>query len=283
MHIKFFLFIVIFLTNSLLSLSPLHAQSQIGFVDARAWALGQTAAITPGFTNPAFSTAEGKRYVAANYLNRFDLKELSTLSAMAQVPNKYLNGAIYISHYGCTEYNEMRGAINVSKALSDGWTLGARVNYLRLHYSEEYSDKGLLTADVGAIYKVPQVEGLTLAALLINPLQSSTQIGKETTSYSADNELTLPSAFIVGAAYKLSEDLVTQAEVDKESEEGLSAKIGVEYHPFSVLYLRGGLISKPLSPTLGLGLSFGTFDLNLGFAHHSDLGLESACGLSFYF
>jgi|GEM_PF-1323982 len=283
MHIKFFLVIVIFLTNSLLSLSPLHAQSQTDFVDARAWALGQTSAITPGFTNPAFSTIEEKRYIAANYLNRFDLKELSTLSVMAQVPNKYLNGAIYFSHYGCTEYNEMKGAINVSKALSDGWTLGVRVNYLRLHYSEEYSDKGLLTADVGAIYKVPQVEGLTLAALLINPLQSSTQIGKETTSYSPNNQLTLPSSFIVGAAYELNEDLITQAEVDKESEEGLSAKIGVEYHPFSVLYLRGGLISKPLSPTLGLGLSFSTFDFNLGFAHHSDLGLESACGLSFYF
>lgn len=258
-------------------ISAVYAQKYDSFVNARSCAVGSILSVFPGMANPSSLSFESHRRVEMNYANRFNLKELSTFSAAFYYPNPWLNGALYFSRYGFEAYNETRFSVNFSRLLTEKWGLGVRINYDRLHYSEKYPDKGILTADVG-MWIEPVKQKVRIGFVLCNPLQTKVELGEGKPGES------LPVWFVLGASYYFSTSrLLLAGEIEKEENTSLRYKIGMEYQPFSVLYLRGGMQCTPFSPSFGLGLRVGSFAINAGFSHYSDLGIESFYGICFSF
>lgn len=246
-------------------------------MNARSRATGHVVSVIPGVGNPSFSSFESSSRIELNYTDRFNLKELSVFSAEFHYPNPWLNGALYVSRYGFDAYNETRVSVSFSRLLTEKWGLGIRINYDRLHYSETYSDKNILTADVGILIE-PLEKTMKIGFVVCNPLQTTLKLGE------GKEEETIPVLFLLGASYYFQESrFLIAAEVGKEENTPFHYKLGLEYQPFTLLYLRGGIRSSPFLPGFGIGLHLGSFDVNAGFSHRSGLGLESSCGICFSF
>lgn len=257
-------------------MSVLCAQNEIAFANARVYAMGAISSVISGIANPSFSSFLSHKQLELNYINRFGLKELSTFSVSFQYPNPWLDGAVYLSRYGFTEYNETRFSLNLSHRLSKKWSFGARINYNRLHYSEEYSDKGIITTDLGTLIE-PIENRLRIGCMIYNPLQSGIRVGED------EEEERLPVTFTVGVSYRLCRQIVVMGEVGKQNNSDAQCRFGMEYQPFSVFCVRGGIQSSPFSPSFGMGLFIKDFEVNMGFVHYSSLGVQSICSLQYSF
>lgn len=272
---KMIVFISFFLCGSI-EMSLLYAQRNQSFMEAYSHSIGHISSVIPGIMNPAFTSFTTSRAVELNYLNRFGLKELSTFSAAFYCPNPWLNGALYLSRYGFSEYNETRISMNLSRRLAEKWALGVRINYDRMHYSAVYSDQHVVTADVG-VWIEPVKDKLNLAFVVCNPLQ------RAVTPEGDEEEEPFPVVFLWGASYRLHSQFLLLGEFEKREDASLQCKLGVEYQPFSVFSLRAGVQSTPFSPCFGVGWQHKSFHLHIGFSHYAQLGFQSACGLQFSF
>lgn len=272
---KSLVFIVFFFLENAI-VNEAFAQIESCFVNARMYGMGSISSVLSGFSNPAFSSFESQKQLELNYINRFGLKELSTYSVLFQYPNPWLNGAIHLSRYGFTEYNETRAALGVSRCLTKQWALGVRANYNRVHYSEKYSDKGIVTVDLGTVINLPE-NHCKIACVLYNSLQSGIHWGED------EKEQTLPVIFTLGGLYEVCKQFLVCGEVGKQTNEDVQVRLGIEYQPFRLLALRGGIQVSPFSPSLGMGIYLGNWTLHAGFSSSSHLGLQSACGLQFSF
>lgn len=250
-----------------------EAQNTYHFVDTRAYSMGNTLSVLPGFTNPAGYGFEYSRHIALQYVNRYGVKELSTYAGMINFPNKYLDTGLYVSRYGIDAYNETTVSMNFYKKLSGYLSLGIRINYLNLHYSGRESNKSLLTGDIGLLTR--PVKNCTFSVLAINPLQTTFKAGEE--------ELEIPALLLVGVSYQPVNNFLLTAEVEKDFAYPVVCKVGIEYAPIPQLSVRGGMSGKPFTPSFGAGIHISSFTVDLGFSRHPVLGFRSCCGLQFNF
>lgn len=243
------------------------------FINARAYSMGNTSSVLPGFTNPASYGFLSSRILCLEYINRYGIKELSSFAGMINYPNQYLNGGIYVSRYGFDGYNETLASINFYKKLSQIISLGMRMNYLGIHYSDKESDAGAVTGDVGIL--MHPTENLNLSFLVINPLRTEMKMG--------ENSVQLPNLLTMGISYQPEQTCLLTAEVEKDFALPVIYKLGVEYTPVKEFCVRAGMWTKPFTPSFGIGLNFNPFIVNLAFSSHPTLGFNSCCALQFNF
>lgn len=241
--------------------------------DSRAYSMGNTTTVLPGFGNPAGYGFEPSRHLSLHYANRYGVKELSLFSGVVNYSNPYLDVGLSVSRFGFDAYNETLLSANFYKKLASYLSVGIRVNYLNLHYSMREESKSLFTADIGALLK--PIERLTLSVVAVNPANTKLRVGEEQTE--------IPVVLLVGAAYQVSSDFLLTGEVEKDFIYPAIYKVGMEYVPTKELSIRAGLFGKPFTPSFGVGLHLYSFTLDLAFSHHPVLGFRSCCGLQFNF
>lgn len=243
------------------------------FIDSHAYSMGNTSSVLPGFTNPASSGFILNKSFSLEYLNRFGIKELSSFGCILNYPNKYLNTGLYVSRYGFSDYNETSFSANFYKALSKTVSLGIRMNYLGIHYSDKEQDATSLTGDVGLLVRTSDY--LNLSFLVINPLRTEIKMGEESAQLS--NVLTM------GISFQPEDMFLLTGEIEKDFAQPVIYKFGMEYVPVKELSLRAGMWTKPFSPSFGFGLNLNPFTVNMAFNNHPVLGFNSCCGLQFNF
>lgn len=243
------------------------------FVDSRAYSMGNTLSILPGFANPASYGFVPLRHVALQYVNRYGVKELATYAGTVNYPNKYLNAGLYVSYFGFDAYHETLISADFYKKLSAYFSLGIRMNYFNLHYSERESSRSLLTADIGIL--VYPLEHLNVSVLAVNPLRTELKIGEE--------KFETPVILTVGASYEIENNFLVTAEIEKDFMLPVVCKLGLEYTPVKQLSIRGGIFGKPFTPSFGVGIHISAFTVDIAFSKHPALGFRSCCGLEFCF
>jgi hypothetical protein len=243
------------------------------FINARAYSMGNTSSVLPGFTNPASYGFLPSRFLSLEYMNRYGIKELSSFAATVNYPNPYLNSGMYVSRYGFDAYNETLFSLNFYKTLSKVISLGVRMNYMGIHYSEKEPDAGTLTGDVGVL--MHPSDYLNLSLLITNPLRTEIQMGEESAQ--------LPNVLKMGISFQPEEMFLLTAEVEKDFALPVIYKFGMEYSPIKELSLRVGMWRKPFTPSFGMGLNLNPFIVNLAFSSHPVLGFNSCCALQFNF
>lgn len=242
--------------------------------DARSYSMGNVQSVLPGFTNPAsFGFTSASRYFSLQYINRYGIKELSTWSGAINFPNKYLNTGFFISRYGMKAFHETFSGLNMYRRLSDRISLGIRISYLNIHYSDKEPNKSAFSADIGLLVSV--LEQLKLSVLVINPFCLRMKIG--------NTKEKLPSVIFVGACYELLQSLMLTGEIEKNFVLPVSCKLGFEYIPIKELSVRAGFFTSPLTPTFGVGVRLLPFTIDLAFSKYSVLGFQSSCSLKFNF
>lgn len=243
------------------------------FVDSRAYSMGNTVSVLPGFSNPASCAFLVSNKVSVQYMNRYGVKELATYTGSVDYLNDYLNAGLQFSRFGYKEYNEMLISSNLYRKLNHYISFGIRLNYLSWHYSEESHNKSVITGDIGLL--VRPMDNLNVSVLAVNPLQTEVEIGGEKEE--------LPVVLSVGISYEIEKCLLLTAEVEKDFSYDPIYKCGLEYTPVRYLSVRAGMFAKPFTPTFGIGVHLYAFNLYLAFSKHPDLGYNSCCALQYNF
>ncbi|BEG99973.1 hypothetical protein [Bacteroides sedimenti] len=243
------------------------------YINARAYSMGKTASVISGFLNPATSGYFSSRYFSMEYLNRYGVKELSSFAVMLNYPNNYLNSGVYFSRYGFDAYNEQLASINFYKKLSPLISLGGRVNYLGVHYSDQEQDAVAVTGDMGIL--LHPVENLHFSLLVMNPLRSEIKMEDETRE--------LANVFLLGLSYQPESRFLLTTEIEKDFNRSVIYKLGMEYTPIKQLSFRTGMWTKPFTPSFGVGIKLSPVNIDLAFSNHPVLGFNSCCALQFNF
>ncbi len=93
----------------------------------------------------------------------------------------------------------------------------------------------------------------------------------------------VPTLLRVGLGYTFSKKLLMTLEAEKDIDQPERFRLGVEYHPNDVLYLRTGLSTGDLQGHFGAGFRLKRVDIDLAVAVRSQLGTTPIIGLNYRF
>lgn len=92
--------------------------------------------------------------------------------------------------------------------------------------------------------------------------------------------LRLPVIFRLGIGYRIAQKVLLTAETHKALDLPFAYCIGIDYQVIKQLALRTGMfICEDITPSLGLGLCFKKFRIDVGVQYHFGTGLNIAAGL----
>lgn len=170
--------------------------------------------------------------------------------------------ADYVRH-GNTEYNEQKASVAYALPLSGQISLGAALHYLYSGTSDPYyTPQHLLTFSLATRYR-PN-ERLTVGVRVYNPVSMR---------LTSAEEVHTPIFFTLGASYRLADELLAVAEVEKQLYHPESMRFGLEYCWNRYFYARAGVATQPIIWSLGLGMKRSHYAIDIAVQHHAVLGI----------
>lgn len=252
----------------------LHAQQNASAIMLATAPANASAAYIEKWTfshNPAVLSSTANYEISAIYNNRFAMKETSSAGVSAIIPTKHVDIGVGMNFFGYSKYNEIQGGVAVSHKFSKYFQLGVQFNYYSVYFSPEEGSKGNLVAQIGLLTEV--LPRFYIGFSAFNVSQSKIGIGA--------TEKRIPSVFALGASYYFSDNFVYLLQLDKEIDYNLQWRTGFEYKIIDQLAIRLGAYGSPFVPTLGASTYLKKFRVDLNFERHPNLGINSACGLSY--
>ncbi|MEG1905039.1 MAG: hypothetical protein RR212_11630 [Bacteroidales bacterium] len=257
----------------LVSCFDMKGNEPMPWTEVHSMGIGNIYAPLSSYLNPAALSLSKKRALVCAYENKFLVKQLSTLTACYEQPNRLLDFSVLINYFGYDLYHETRCGLNVSKVLKPGLSLGARIYYYGLQYADSKGLISVVSGDIGLQY-LP-VDNLRIGFLIQNPFRVSYK--QEGTEYD------LPVCMEIGAEYQFADAASLLVAVEKDTRYPVCFKAGMSYEIERFLQLRIGVLSSPFMPTGGVGFCFDAFQVDAAFSYHSTLGLSPAISIRYNF
>lgn len=251
------------------------ATGNVRIPDIRGLSLGGNGVTQNSFFNPGLLPFISKKSIGFQYHNRYQLKELGTVTGNFLFPNNFLPVAFHVSSFGYDEYRESMFRLSVGKALHERWNLGVGIHYTILQTALINERQARLSADLGISFLF--VENLLIGMLIMNT--PSVRLGSET----ADTNIFTGYLLKIGLSWEIVNNMLIAADMGTGRDHPVLGSVGMEYVVFDKFYLRSGLQMVPLMPSAGVGFDFMSFSLDIAATWHSVLGVSSGIGLSFSF
>ena len=83
--------------------------------------------------------------------------------------------------------------------------------------------------------------------------------------------------------WEIINSLLIIGSVGTENENLVVGNLGLEYTAFDSFFIRAGIQTAPLLPSLGIGYNFSCFTIDVASIYHPILGMSTGLGLSFSF
>jgi hypothetical protein len=77
--------------------------------------------------------------------------------------------------------------------------------------------------------------------------------------------------------------LLSDVEVEKDLVHKPVLRAGIEYHPAKTFFIRAGVLSNPVTFTLGAGLEFGNLKFDIASSYHMILGYSPQVSVTYLF
>ena len=228
-----------------------HGVDNLRLPDVRSVGMGGNVATQSILFNPALIVDKEKKSIHLEYFNRYMLKELGTMSGSFYYPNQLLSAGVDISVFGFDKYREMMVRVLGGKRLGDQWALGLGVHYSFLQTDLLENTRSRLSTDIGITFS--PIDKLLIGMLIMN----------------------FPSVSIG--------DKDIEGSVGTENENLVVGNFGLEYTAFDSFFIRAGIQTAPLLPSLGIGYNFSCFTIDVASIYHPILGMSTSLGLSFSF
>ena len=243
--------------------------------DTRTAGMGGQGVTLSSLLNPSLPAMMPKREVRTDYLNRYNIKELGTLSGGLCYPNTLLPFGAHVASFGYDEYRESMFRFSVARRLSRFWSLGVSLQYVLLQSELFERDVARIAVDVGAAFH-PSDDWLIALSVINFP---SVSIGERETN---GKNPTMRSV-LLGMNYWVAEKVLLTVGVETCEETPFSFSAGMEYEAFSDFRIRSGISTHPFLPSAGVSYTLVGLTADVAFWYHPVLGAGSGFGLSFSF
>lgn len=220
--------------------------------------------------NPGALADVDKFSAGVSYENRFLLKELQSQAIAVAIPLKVGVLSVGGNLYGYTQYRSYKAGVGYSMKLSEMLYAGVQLNYQGMRLADYYGSKNTLTAEAGIYAKFTDKWKLGVSVF---------NLGRARLSDFEDDRFS--TIMRLGSSYDFSEKLMLSIEVEKDLDNPLRFKTGLEYQVINNFYLRGGIKSTPLELSFGLGYHLKQVHLNVGSAYHQVLGWAPHFSIAF--
>lgn len=200
--------------------------------------------------------------------SRFLLADLNLFSSSLAIPSKSGVFAMTAGYYGFEGFNQQMVSLSYGRKMLKKLSFGGKLDYINYRIPE-YGNKGTFTFELGMFSALSKT--LSLGIHVLNPTDIKI------------NEDRLSTAFRAGLKYSPTKIFTISAEVDKELEYEERLRFGLEYHPISSIYFRGGLATAPISPSFGAAYRFNGLNIDFAANYHNLLGFTPSFGLQFHF
>ena len=271
---KNFIFLVFFL-----SILSVDGYADFPFpIGARSWGLANASVArrdySYGFVNMAALGGAQETSAFSSYSSHFGFEGVGTFAAGAIMPvNEDLGVGFTIQRFGDKLYNQ--SALGLAAGHQIGcFSLGLKVNYIQNAVSAPSLSfsRHAIVFEFGGI--VTLSSKLFFGAHAYNVTQSS---------YSGDYGRRVPTILRTGFTYQPQNNLALSVEMEKNTDQPLVFKTGLEYKAWKQLFLRTGVASRPLTSHFGAGFRARSFLIDYAVHTHMQLGLSHHLSLGYVF
>lgn len=214
------------------------------------------------FTDNQAALSKVKEPQAGIYAeNRFMLKELRLVHAVAAMPFQKGGAGVSVNYSGYKNYNETQIGLAYGRALGDKANLGIQFNYNARH-TEGYNNLSAVCFEIGAVFHVSEKMHAGIHAY--NPL------GGRFIQLSGEK---LPAMYTLGLGYEASEILLINAELVKEEMQPVSVNAVLHYAFEKAFYIRCGTAASYDRSFAALGFNRNDLRLDISLSWHRLLGI----------
>lgn len=253
-----------------------NAGGELRLAGARSASMGNSSIaltdIWAAFNNQAALTGIASPTAGLFIENRFMLKELGYMAAAYAYPYKSGIIAANFSQFGFEAWKENKVALSYTNSLYDHLALGVQLDYIMIHRDENFGDLHYITFEFGILSKINKQ--VTLGAHFYNPLNR--EISKTTNERS-------PSVLRLGGAYNVTKEFLLTAEVEKDIQQKVGFKCGMEYKLIPALHVRAGICSNPSTFCFGVGIFYRKLTMDFSSCYHQILGFTPQTSLTITF
>lgn len=213
------------------------------------------------FNNPGALADVDKLSVGISYENRFLLKELQSQGMAVAIPMKI--GVISIGGhmYGYNQFRSYKAGFGYSLKLADKLFTGVQLNYQGIRLAEHYRSANSITAEAGVYGEIN--DNWKVGVSVFN-------IGRSKLAEYQDDRFS--TIMRLGSSYTFSKKVLLSGEFEKDLDNPIRFKAGLEYCLVEDFYVRTGFGTGPVELAFGFGYKFKQFQLDLGSAYHQILG-----------
>lgn len=219
------------------------------------------------FTNPAGISKIANTQIGIYYSpSPFGLKQLANGFGSFAKTFEFGSAAIGFSTYGFELYKENKLTFSFAKNINENFSAGISVFYHSLSI-RNYGSDNTINFTIGGSSNLS--ENLLLGFVIQNITRAT--YGNESNQ--------IPTVFGTGLSYNLQKDFIIHFAFEKEIENPVSLRFGMDYQPIEYVNIRFGFMNEPSSFSGGLGINYSYFNLDYALFTHQDLGLTHQIGL----
>lgn len=214
------------------------------------------------YTNNQASLAQMKNASAGVYgERRFLLDELSLCQLAVAVSTKSGNFGVNAGYFGFSDYNESQIGLAYARKLGSKVDVGVQFNYNGIQISS-YGNSSAINFEIGTV--------LHLTEKLHTGLHAYSPVGG---TFGRNQEEKLASVYSVGLGYEASDNFFVSAEIEKEEDQQVNVKAGMQYKFLAQFMARIGIATNTSNLYAGVGLFLKFFRLDVVASYHPQLGV----------
>src|SRR5690606_6935110 len=178
----------------------------------------------------------------SSFKHAFNFSAFNRMGAGIIYPSNLGTFSFTAQKSGSELYNEQHYGLGFSNQIGMV-SLGLKIDYIQYHI-EETGTKGVPGLSLGGVAKI--LPKLTFGAYIFNLTQSSLM---------KEEDLYVPIVLRSGISYQPVNELIFCIETEKDVDQEVSIKGGLEYEFLEKFQLRSGISSFPFQQHYGLGFS----------------------------
>lgn len=175
------------------------------------------------------------------------------------------------SYFGYELFNDKKIGIGYGLKLANFVSIGAQIDLLNNKVSG-YESNTAVTFEIGTIFKINNK--VQIGAHIYNPAR---------VRYGKNTEERVPTVFRLGATYTTKEKLWVTGELEQDLDNNLAFRAGIDYKINPTFTVRSGMLTYPLSGTLGVGINYKSMQFDIMGAYQKITGISPQLGISYEF
>lgn len=189
------------------------------------------------------------------------------------MPVGFGSAAVTVVHFGNADYNEQCVSLVYGIPLGERISMGAGFHYLYSGTSDPYYD-ALNRVTFSVALRYAPTDGFAVGFKAFNPIAVFSD---------SEQSICIPALFCLGFMYRLMDELLAVAEVEKSLYQLATLRLGLEYSFLENYAFQIGVNTQPVIYSFGFGLRWEHFGADISAEFHNVLGLTPQLSVKYRF